>query len=85
MSSSLSMTGVQAEVTWGYHVAAALGPFEISYGFLRARVVSANAFHLTQSPLVFEISNGGRPPFRRRLFDVSYTGPLLMGRLGPKI
>lgn len=87
------MEGPRAEVAWGYHSAAELGPWVLetipgagAEWWLRAEVRTADPFRLTQAPLLFIIDNSAanKPPFERVLLDAHLEAGVLTGRLGPR-
>lgn len=51
----VTITGQSAEVRWGYYTAATLGPWSVVNGTLTATVVNADAYRVSQHPLVFVV------------------------------
>jgi hypothetical protein len=84
---AVTLRGVNGSIRWGYHLAATCakwcvvrkddGSFTLS-----ASTSQANAYHLTQRPLVFTVSVvGGMLTWPIRSLDV--TGSTVTGTLGP--
>jgi len=75
---TIVIRGAGAAVRLGYQLAATLGAWRVEGERFSAAVVSADAFRMTQSPLVLEITNrDGGTPTRRGLVEVIvYQGQL---------
>jgi hypothetical protein len=78
----MTITGLVAEVWWGYHKAASLGSWSFSRtrgqagGALTATVIDSDAFKLTQSPLTVVIP--AKPQaWRWALSEVEVSGSTL--------
>jgi len=86
MPMKISITGSVANVRWGYHLAATLRDWSVSFDVITARVEAMDAFRISQSPLTLEIPNvAPEPPTRRRLEGVQIMdGGRFGARLGPK-
>lgn len=76
--------GVTATVRLGYQKAATLGAWRVEGDVFTARVVEADGFRITQSPLTLEIPNADGIPTRRPLGDVTVYQGQLSARLLPK-
>jgi hypothetical protein len=72
-SHRIVIEGAAAVVRLGYQTAATLGAWRVEGDWLTAAVKSADAFRLTQTPLMLEIPNADGIPTRRGLTDVRTT------------
>ena len=77
-----------AEIRHGYHVAASLVDVALvvnaSGSHLTARVVRADAFRLSQQPIVFRI-NRSPVPWKWPIESLQIDGDALDARLGPQL
>lgn len=87
MASTVTITGVVASLKWGYLPAAALTGWTLTKtadGWsLVAAVVSADAFRLSQQPLVF-VAPHQDGAWRWPIVALQITGASLSATLGPK-
>lgn len=87
MGHQLTVTGVAGSLRWGYHQAASLSAWTVTRtpdGWsLTATVVHADAFRLTQRPLVF-VAPTQAGVWRWPLVAWVITGASLEATLGPK-
>lgn len=82
---SIRITGVMAEVRYGYYPAAVLGPWTLTERTVTATVQSADTFRVSQRPLTFEIPGPGG---RWRVWPVEalqIVGSSLTATLGPRV
>jgi hypothetical protein len=68
--------GAQAELRWGYYVAATLGAWTIEDQVVSATVLQRDAFRIDQRPLEFVV--GGQ---RWPLETIEVTGDQVIGRV----
>lgn len=85
---NLTWTGAEAQVRWGYHSAATLRDWTVSrdeHGSLKlyASVVRADAFRLSQRPLVFVV-NHPKGSWRWPITELQNEGASVRATLGPK-
>jgi len=73
--------GVAATIRLGYKAAATLGAWRVEGDVFSAKVVTADTFRLTQSPLVLEIPNRDGIPTRRSIDAVTVHQGQLSARL----
>lgn len=57
------MKGTAASIRWSYHLAAALGAWTIEGDYLSARLLSHDAFKLSQQPLTFVVTRANNKPW----------------------
>lgn len=84
----VTVRGVTARLTWGYHVAATLGAWTVTQStegkwMLTAIVVSTDTFRVAQRPLVFEVPTD-KGVWRWPIVALQITGASLTATLGPK-
>jgi hypothetical protein len=62
---TITLSGPAAELRWGYHQAASLGPWTVKQTGgtieLKAQVVRADAFRASQHPLTFIVPRSPQP------------------------
>jgi len=83
----MTLSGVTGDVRWGYMVALVFGPWRFEGGqeggTLTGRLVSSDAFRVTQAPLV-AVLQVGRTAARYPVLDVAITGSEVTATLGPR-
>ena len=84
MGSQVHVSGMRAELRWGYHLAAALTDWSFDGTHFRATVETSDPFRLSQSPLVLVLLTDGRPDGERPITWYRVTGGVLVARLGPR-
>lgn len=81
-----SITGVVGQVKWAYYVAAAINGYTVTrvgpQWSLRATVVTADAFKLSQRPLMF-VAPHEKGEWRWPILDYQLAEGALTARLGP--
>jgi len=80
----ITFAGLAAVIRLGYQRAAELGAWRMEGGYLTAEIRTVDAFRITQTPLVLEITYADGEPTRRPLADVTVTGGRLTARIVPK-
>jgi len=81
----LTMSGATATVKWGYRDAAVVGSWSIrghaqGGGSLTAKIISSDAFRVTQAPLTFVHPNG---KWTWPVLTMQITDHTLNAELGP--
>ena len=83
----VTISGIEAELCWGYHVAAQLGKWsmsaDLSGGDLTAAVVSVDPFRLSQPSLMFRVSRNGRF-WCWPIVELNIEADALSARVGPQ-
>ena len=83
----LTLTGAEAVIRWGYHVAATVTSWSLTPSdgglTLSASVASVDRYRLSQRPLVFVVSRGG-VVLRWPIQELQISGASLSGTLGQK-
>ena len=84
----VSLSGVEGAVRWGYHSAAILGAWSISRTetaavVLTATVAQADAFRLSQRPIVF-VAHHAKGTWRWPIASLQVTGASLTAVLGQR-
>jgi hypothetical protein len=81
----LTTSGAEGALRWAYHWAGTLRDWTITRAAdrrwtLKATVVHVDSFKVSQRPLTFVASNGGRWP----IHSLHRSGPQLTATLGPQ-
>jgi len=84
----LSLKGPVAELRWSYRRAASLGAWSLDAtgdrGRLTAQVLKADAYQVSQRPIVFVVPRPGGHVWRWPVTELSITGTTLSASLGPQ-
>jgi hypothetical protein len=73
-----------AEVRWGYHRAAALGPWSLVNDVLTAEILDGDPLRLQQAALTFVVLRPNGLPWTWPVLELQLAGRQLTARLGPK-
>ena len=84
----LTLTGAEAAIRWGYHVACLVTTWTLTQGdgapTLTATIAHSNTYRLSQRPLVFMVARYGGIIWRWPIVELQITGASLSATLGPK-
>ena len=85
---SMTITGPQAQLRWGYYQAAQLGSWSVEAGpgggTLTATVVSQDAFRVSQRPLTFVVTRPKGVVWRWPIQTLQIAGTTLTASIGPQ-
>jgi hypothetical protein len=88
MNGSWIIRGVQASVRWGYHPAAALGPWTLTAsdtgGHIEAQIVSADDYRLSQPALKFCVTRQNGIVATWPVLTLHVAGQTLYASVGPQ-
>jgi hypothetical protein len=80
-TNSVTFSGVDASLVWGYHEAATLKDWTITADTLTAKVVSFDAFRTQQPSLTFRVSRQNGVRWEWRVAELQIAGGALRARL----
>lgn len=81
-----TLRGPQAELRWGYHPAATLGPWTLQVdstgGTVTASIVTVDTFRVSQQPVTFQVTRPGAT-WRWPVVSLQIAAQTVTAVLGP--
>ena len=74
---TITIRGAAAKLVWGYHQAAVLGSWEMDGPTVTAKVISHDAFKVSQQPLTFVVQRPTGHLWTWRVQSLQITGTTL--------